>query len=228
MCGRFALRTPAAEWSQLFLPPMNPPDFGWGDPPRYNIAPTQTIICLLRESTGKPKTVGKYRWGLVPPWAADLKIGNRMINARSETLDSKPSFKKPFATRRCLIPMDGYYEWQKQPDGKQPFLIEPASGGVQMMAGLWEENRKADSKPVRTCTIITTSANRFTSDIHDRMPVFLPEEQHDQWLDPGFREVETLKEMLKPADDHLLKMHPVSRYVNSPRNDDAQCVAAAT
>ncbi|MGI9470642.1 MAG: SOS response-associated peptidase [Rubripirellula sp.] len=226
MCGRFTLRSPAADWSQLFLPSMHAEDPGWDDPPRYNIAPTQPIVCILREGTGGGRQVAKYRWGLVPPWSADLKIGNRMINARSETLDSKPSFKNSFASRRCLIPIDGYYEWQKRPDGKQPYLIEPANGRVHLVAGLWEENRKVDAaQPIRTCTIITTSANQLTGEVHDRMPVFLEEQDHDRWLDPGYRDVPALKELLHPADESLLRMTPVSQYVNSPRSDDERCVA---
>lgn len=168
----------------------------------------------------------KARWGLVPSWAKDLAIGNRMINARGETVDTKPSFHKAFATRRCLIPVDGYFEWMKTDDGKQPYLIEPVAGGVLAMAGLWEENRKVsdDGSTIRTCTIITTSANRKTSTLHDRMPVLLDREDHDRWLDPGFRDVQELKGLLVPAAEELLDMTPVSHRVNSPKYDDEACV----
>jgi putative SOS response-associated peptidase YedK len=170
------------------------------------------------------------RWGLVPPWADDLAIGNRMINARGETVDQKPSFRKAFASRRCLIPADGYFEWQKTADGKQPYLIELADGGVFAMAGLWEENRKVagDAAPLLTCTVITTEANQMTGKVHDRMPVILEPEQYDRWLDPGFRDAEALKEMLDPAAEDLLRMTPVSRHVNNPRNDDAECAQPLT
>lgn len=207
---------------------MDPEQFSVNEPPRYNIAPTQSIVCILRESTDQPRIPAKARWGLVPSWAKDLAIGNRMINARSETVDSKPSFRKAFATRRCLIPTDGYYEWKKVADGKQPFLIEPNDGGVLAMAGLWEENCRIaeDGTPIRTCTVITTEANQATSKIHNRMPVFLGQHDHEQWLDPSFGNSKTLKALLAPATDDLLRITPVSRYVNSPKNDDENCVEA--
>ena len=203
---------------------MQSDDFGWDDAPRYNIAPTQMIPCIVREVVGAPRSIAKCRWGLVPPWSRDLAIGNRMINARAETLDSKPSFKNSFAMRRCLIPMDGYYEWQKRPDGKQPYLIEATSEAVQMMAGLWEENNKVDpDQTIRTCTIITTTANQTMAAVHDRMPVFLDEQHYDRWLDPEIRDTRALKELLLPVSDGEMRMVPVSRYVNNSRNDDEKC-----
>ncbi len=197
------------------------------EPPRYNIAPTQSVACVLRPSPGQARMISKMRWGLVPSWADDLSIGNRMINARGETVDSKPSFRRAFASCRCLIPADGFYEWKKVDRGKQPFLIEPAAGGVLAMAGLWEENRKVtdDGTPVRTFTIITTSANQMMSSLHDRMPVILNENDFDRWLDPGFRDTQALKQLLVPAADDLLRMTAVSKRVNSPRHDDMECVA---
>jgi len=228
LCGRFTLRTPSAEWCQLLLPQMDCTQFSFDEPPRYNIAPTQSIVCIIRESTDRSRTPIKARWGLVPSWAKDLAIGTRMINARCETVDCKPSFRKAFASRRCLIPTDGYYEWKKLADGKQPFLIQRNDGGLLAMAGLWEENSRIaeDGTPVRTCTIITTDANQMTSAIHDRMPVFLSQRDHEQWLDPGYRETEKLKALLAPAPEELLQVTPVSRHVNSPKNDDEQCVTA--
>jgi len=226
VCGRFTLRSPAADWCQLFLPNLSPEQLPFKDPPRYNIAPTQGIVCVFREETGQERQAMKARWGLVPPWADDLAIGNRMINARGETVDSKASFKKPFASRRCLIPADGYYEWVKTDDGKQPHLIEPVGGGLFAMAGLWETNRRAtdDGTPIRSCTIITTDANQTTSHVHDRMPVILGPSDYEQWLDPGFRDTDELKKLLTPAPEDLLETRPVSRHVNNARNEDAQCV----
>lgn len=226
LCGRFTLRTPVAEWAQLFLPDMEPDQIATEEPPRYNVAPSQDVLCVLREATGQPRVLQKLRWGLVPSWADELSIGNRMINARGETVDSKPSFRNAFASHRCLIPADGFYEWKKTDDGKQPFLIEPREGRMIAMAGLWEENRKVseDGTPIRTVTIITTSANEPMSELHDRMPVLLESEHFDRWLDPGFRDTEKLKQLLAPAADDRLKMTPVSRRVNSPKHDDAQCV----
>ena len=210
----------------MFLPNMRPDAYPFDDPPRYNIAPTQPIACVMREETGADRTTAKARWGLVPAWAKDLAIGNRMINARGETVDSKPSFRSAFSARRCLIPADGYFEWKKTADGKQPYLIQRADGGLLAMAGLWEENRKIaeDGTAIRSCTIITTSSNPTTSAVHDRMPVLLSEADFDRWLDPGFRDTARLKALLVPADDDLLQMTPVSRRVNSPKHDDAGCI----
>ncbi len=227
MCGRFTLRTNFSVWSQQFLPQFDPGSLETVDfPPRFNVAPTQSIPCVLREATGEDRKVGTFRWGLVPSWAKDLAIGNRMINARGETVDSKPSFRRAFAQRRCVIPADGYFEWKKVSDGKQPYLMEVGSKGVFAMAGLWEENRKVseDGSPVRTCTIITTSANSVTKEVHDRMPVILEPGDVERWLDPGFRDTEKLKELLQPAPDSLFDLTPVSGRVNSPRIDDPECV----
>lgn len=228
MCGRFNLRTPASQWCQLLLPQIDldleqTPE----STPRYNIAPTQAIDCVMQESVGAPRIATKVRWGLIPSWAKDAAIGSRLINARSETIDSKPSFRRAFASRRCLIPADGYYEWKKVADGKQPFLIERRDGGLLAMAGLWEENLKIaeDHTPIRSCTVITTEANQTTSGIHHRMPVILRADDYDRWLDPGFHDGPELKSLLGPAKDDLLKVTPVSRHVNSPRNDDEECVA---
>lgn len=230
MCGRFTLRTPVAEWAQLFLPDLRPDEISLEDPPRYNIAPTQVVACILRKATGQPRTLEHLRWGLVPSWADDLSIGNRMINARGETVDSKPSFRRAFASRRCLIPTDGFYEWKKVDGGKQPYLIEPVAGKMLAMAGLWEENRKivVDDTPICTFTIITTSANKEMSQLHDRMPVLLDANDMERWMDPGYRNVEELKQLLVPAVDDSLQMTAVSRHVNSPRNDDIECVTPVT
>ncbi len=227
MCGRFTLRTPANVWCQMFLPDLDPGSLPV-DKPRYNIAPTQNIVCVLRPATGQRAVAAKLRWGLIPPWADDLKIGNRLINARGETVDSKPSFKKAFSHRRCLIIADGYFEWQKTSTLKQPFLIEQPGSEPMALAGLWEQNQRAakDGSIVRSCTIITTSANQTTKAIHDRMPVILDEADYDRWMDPGFRDVETLKSLLVPLASDCLQLTPVSTHVNSPRNDDPQCVAA--
>lgn len=153
-----------------------------------------------------------------------------MINARGETVDQKPSFRKAFVARRCLIPADGYFEWQKTSDGKQPYLIELVAGGVFAMAGLWEQNRKvtADGSALLSCTVITTAANQKTGQVHDRMPVILEPDQYDRWLDPGFHNTETLKGMLDSAAEDLLELTAVSRHVNSPKNDDEQCVSPLT
>lgn len=229
MCGRFTLRTSAAEWSQLFFAGMQHDLSTFARRPRYNIAPTQAVACVLGESGGQPSGLHELRWGLVPGWAKDPSIGSRMINARSETAETKPSFRNAFASRRCLVPADGFYEWKKVDDGKQPFLMEASSGGVFAMAGLWEENRRIneDGPPLRTFTILTTAANEFMQPLHDRMPVLLDPVDFQRWLDPNFRDVGELKQLCEPAPEGLLQMTKVSRHVNNPRHDDLECVVPA-
>ncbi|NND96789.1 MAG: SOS response-associated peptidase [Pirellulaceae bacterium] len=233
MCGRFTLRIASASWCQMFLPEWaedssSPSTQAVLDNtrPRYNIAPTQSIACVNRVDAGQPRQLFFARWGLLPSWADGLSIGNRMINARSETVDSKPSFKRAFASRRCLIPADGYFEWTKTAGGKQPYLIERPDHGVLAMAGLWEENKKlgSEDEPLVSCTILTTDANDTTGQIHNRMPVFLDFDTHDQWLDPGSRDVEALKSLLIPAPEDWLQATPVSKRVNSAKNDDPACI----
>ncbi|QEF96181.1 Putative SOS response-associated peptidase YedK [Stieleria maiorica] len=230
MCGRINLRTPAAAWTQTFLPLWSEDEVAakaaeYETGPRYNIAPTQNVSCIRAGEDPRRQWV-MLRWGLVPPWADDLAIGNRMINARSETAHEKPSFKKAFASRRCLIPADGYYEWMKTPDGKQPYLIERSDGGVLALAGLWERNRKisGDDRAIETFTILTTAANDTTRSIHDRMPVILDVEGQAAWLDADLDDPSSLGDLMRPAPDDLLTAFPVSKIVNSPRNDVPECV----
>jgi putative SOS response-associated peptidase YedK len=162
------------------------------------------------------------RWGLIPAWADDPKIGNRMINARSDTVAAKPAFRTAFQRRRCLVAADGYYEWKQLPDGKQPYLIGRRNGGPMAFAGLWERWTKGE-QPIESCTIITTDAGDAVSAIHDRMPVILPPEEYDRWLDPHADPQELTGLLLPyPLDD--LTARAVSRTVNSPRNDTPECV----
>jgi putative SOS response-associated peptidase YedK len=232
LCGRFTLRAPVIDLGQLFFASMDRANMDRGiefevGPARFNIAPTQNILCVHHDAEADRLRAANYRWGLIPAWAKDIAIGARMINARSETLESKPSFKHALANRRCVIPMDGYYEWTKAAGGqsKQPFLIEPADGQVKFMAGLWEENQQLDDEgAIRSCTIITTPANSTTAHVHQRMPAFIRECDCSTWLDPQHHDVSKLKMLLRPAQQDLLKLMAVSRYVNSPRNEDEKCV----
>ena len=220
MCGRFTLRTRTAALAEQF----------GGEPPaelglRYNIAPTQSvaIIRILPEVAGRHWQM--VRWGLVPSWAKDASIGNRMINARAETIADKPSFRTAFRRRRCLIPADGYFEWQKTDSGKQPFYLHLDDDRPFAMAGLWESwVNPAASQPLQTCTIITTQANQVTQPIHDRMPVILSPADHDLWLDPQFQDANRLAALLRPFEGPELRADPVETYVNSPRNDDPRCI----
>ena len=198
--------------------------------PRYNIAPTQPIACIHRPDASSDRTLMAARWGLIPSWAKDVKVGYRMINARGETVAEKRSFQKPLQKRRCLIPTDGYYEWQKTADGKQPYLISKSDDGLLAMAGLWEQNFALgeNDQPLVTCTIITTAANEVSGQIHDRMPVFLAADDHERWLDPTLSDTEQLSEMLLPADNDLLSLRSVSKTVNNARNEGPGCIEPAS
>lgn len=222
MCGRFNLRTPVADIAQRFLPGVDRRSLPeWQ--PRYNIAPTQSILCVVQPAVGEPRQLSLFRWGLVPAWADDPKIGNRMINARSETAAEKPAFRAAWKTRRCLIPADGYYEWQQTAEGKQPYEITASDGRLLPLAGLWERNEKVDpaSQPLYSCTILTTAANQFASQIHDRMPVIVREDFIDRWLDPGFRDSESLQNATAAVDEDMLRMRPVSKRLNVVSNEGA-------
>jgi putative SOS response-associated peptidase YedK len=223
MCGRFTLRTPTAQMLEIFnlveMPALAP---------RYNIAPTQLVICV-RSVVENPKSreAVQMKWGLVPFWAKDIAIGNQMINARAETVAEKPAFRAAFAKRRCLIPADGFLEWQKLSTGKkQPWLMEMAEQQPFAMAGLWEYwTPKGDStaKPVVSCSIITTSANEDMSVLHDRMPVILPIEAWATWLSPTANATQC-KALLKSLENGLLTKTCVSTMVNRPFPDNAECL----
>ena len=191
--------------------------------PRFNIAPTQQIFCVRGgESSLEPCFL---RWGLVPSWSKDLKIGSRMLNARSETASSKPSFRSAFKKRRCLIVGDGFYEWKKIGNKKQPYWIQ-VNESLFTMAGLWESwrDKEGDGTVYETCTILTTEANEAMSELHDRMPVILEPHQHAMWLDPTFQEVEPLEQLLRPYANEPISMFPVSTIVNKPINDSPDCI----
>ncbi len=223
MCGRFTLKTPASSWvEQLFagIRFLDLPE----NPPRYNIAPTQPILAIVQTENGHK--ADWFRWGLVPGWADDPAIGNKMINARSETLSEKPSFRRAFEHRRCLIVADGYFEWRKlDAKTKKPYWIHRPDDQPFLMAGLWEINRKIDTnQPLISATIITTSANQRMALVHDRMPVILERDESAFWADPSHRNVAELQKLLKPAEESYLQLRPVSSLVNNPRNDSPECI----
>ncbi len=220
MCGRFTLRTPAEQFAAMFAQ-LTIPEIK----PRYNIAPTQNILCV-RNRDGQNEVVS-LRWGLVPFWAKDLKMGARMINARGETVAEKPSFRAAFKKRRCLVLADGFYEWKKEQDGKQPYYVTLADEQPFCMAGLWESwTDKSDSQAeaVETCTVITTNANELMAPIHDRMPVIMDPEQYVFWLDPEFSDREPLERTLVPFASEEMKVVPVSRVVNKATNEFPECI----
>ncbi len=220
MCGRFTLHTSRADLQLAFEGFVFPDEID----PRYNIAPTLDILVVANDGT---REVRQARWGLIPGWAKDPKIGNRLINARSETLAQKPAFKDAFRKRRCLVIADGFYEWRKEPEGgKTPIYIQLQDGRPFAFAGLWARWHPDEGEPVTSCTIVTTEPNPLVAPIHNRMPVILPPTAYDLWLDPDTDEPEVLNGLLVPYPAQEMVIRPVTRFVNSVRNEGAECIAA--
>jgi putative SOS response-associated peptidase YedK len=164
------------------------------------------------------------QWGLIPSWAKDPKIGNKLINARAETLAEKPSFRNAFKRRRCLVIADGFYEWQKLEKRKQPYYIKMQNGKPFAFAGLWESWQASPKEAIVSCTIVTTAANSLMKPIHDRMPVILSLDECDRWLDSSVSEPQVLQSLLKPYNSEAMQAIPVSSTVNSPANERAECI----
>lgn len=219
MCGRFVSSSTSDEIAQYF--DAAPPAAEAALDASWNVAPTNDVYVVMED--GGIRKVAPHHWGLVPVWAKSPSAGNKMINARAETLADKNAYKHAFKKRRCIVPADGFYEWKKVPGQKtkQPYFIHRADGEPLAFAGLWEEwkgpDRKGDQS-LRSATIITTSANETMEPIHDRMPVILPPTAWDQWLDPDDHDLDTLGKLLVPAPPELLVMHPVSTEVGNVRN----------
>jgi putative SOS response-associated peptidase YedK len=220
MCGRYRLTRKKEILAEHFG--IEPPD-NWQ--PRYNVAPTQDVP-VIRQHPGEPRRLAStMRWGLIPFWSKDPSVGFKMINARSEGIADKPAFKEALRKRRCLIPADGFYEWQKSGGKKRPFCFTLADESPFAFAGLWERWKDSEGKLVETCSIITTTPNRLTEDVHDRMPVILHPEDYDLWLDPGFQKTEDLCALLKPYEPEAMKRYEVSPRVGSVQFDDPECAA---
>ncbi|MBX5481592.1 MAG: SOS response-associated peptidase [Myxococcaceae bacterium] len=223
MCGRFTLKTsPKALQEELGI--LVPSELA----PRFNIAPSQRIAVVTNTAanTGERK-VELFKWGLIPSWAKDPKIGNRMINARAETLVEKPSYRTALKKRRCVILADGFYEWRAEGKKKLPLHIRLKSQKPFAMAGLWEIWKDPNGELVPSCTIITTGANDFMSRIHDRMPVIIPKDRLNEWLAPDPKEVQDLLPLLQPWAGDDLEAYPVSPLVNSPSNEGPECAQPA-
>lgn len=228
MCGRFTLTASPDQLTTLFQLPEEPVVV-----PRYNIAPTQPVAIVRmnpqQAQAGEREWALTY-WGLIPSWSKDPSIGARMINARSETVTEKPSFRAAFKRRRCLVPASGFYEWQKQAKGKQPHYITTPDGAPFAIAGLWEYWEGADGSALESCTLLTTSANALMQPLHDRMPVIVAPEDYAQWLGSGRDEtpqyLDQLQHLFRPYADDGLVAYPVSTYVNNARNEGADCVEA--
>ena len=217
MCGRFSLTTDIESIQQQF-------DFTLAETivPRYNIAPSQQVLTVT--STNDRRKGQTMRWGLIPFWAKDTKIGYKLINARSETVDEKASFKHAFKRRRCLILCDGFYEWEKIRNKKQPYRFHMKDEKPFAMAGLYEEWTKGEEQ-ITSCTILTTIPNELTKKVHDRMPVILPQNAYDFWLEPNMDDTEYLKSMLIPYAASEMDSYAVSTLVNSPKNDIAEVLS---
>ena len=219
MCGRFTLRTNIDTIAQVFG--VEP---SLAVPPRYNIAPTQEVVSILRNGT---MHLDQLRWGLIPSWAKDETIGNRMINARAETLAEKPSFKRLLRSKRCLVVADGFYEWRQEAGSKTktPMYITLKDDMPFAFAGLWDLWSSPDGEQIRSCTIVTTEPNELMASIHNRMPVILLPEAREQWLDGALHDEHVLSRLLVPCPAEVMTARPVSRLVNDPRREGAELIA---
>jgi putative SOS response-associated peptidase YedK len=218
MCGRFTLRTPPKDLIEVFqlLRTLEMT-------PRYNIAPTQPVAVVRQGATCRELSL--LRWGLVPSWAKDVKIGASLINARADTIASKPAFRSAFKRRRCLIPADGFFEWKKgEGKVKQPFYIRLKKDYPFAFAGLWEHWEGPNNSAIDSCTIVTTDANDTLRPLHDRMPVILHEGDYDRWLETKTDDPTQLCELLKPYPPEELIAFPISTLVNNARNESPQCI----
>ncbi len=218
MCGRFSQSISATAIADAFR--VAPIDI----PPHYNVAPSQTVAAVVRLPDAD-RQLQLLQWGLIPSWAKDPTIGYKTINARAETAAQKPSFRSAFRHRRCLIPADGFYEWQHAADrksNKQPYFISLQERQPFAFAGLYERWENPAGDILETCTILTTTANEIVSPIHDRMPVILAPDEYELWLEPGSK-LDPLQALLDPYPAAAMQVYPVSTLVNSPKHDSAEC-----
>lgn len=223
MCGRFTLHTSANVLAQLFDLPKTPMLV-----PRYNIAPTQPVAIVRSGRQPDLREWALVKWGLVPSWAKDPAIGVRMINARAETAAEKPSFRAAYKRRRCLVPADGFYEWQKIGSRKQPHYIHLRDGGPFAIAGLWEHWHGADGSELETCTLLTTEPNDLMAPLHNRMPVIIAPEDYAEWLDNSREDrqfLSILQHLLRAYPSDQMATYPVSPYVSNARNEGEECIA---
>jgi putative SOS response-associated peptidase YedK len=223
MCGRFTQQRPSAELAALF----GAEDLAETPGERYNLAPQQMGLVVV-ERDDLRRAIVPYRWGLIPSWAKDARIGNRLINARAESVATTPAFRASFQKRRCIVPADGFYEWERMtPEIRQPNLIHRADGEPMAFAGLWSiwrDPTQREGELLRTFSIITTTANATLEPIHDRMPAILPASAWAAWLAPAPADPGELLALLRPAPDDLLERYPVSKRVNNARNEGPDLV----
>jgi len=218
VCGRYVVTTPGEVIAELFELDEKPHLV-----PRYNVAPTQEVP-IVRAAAAGGRELAMVAWGLVPFWAKERAIGNKLINARAESLAEKPSFRDSYKKRRCLIPADGFYEWQRTDGRKQPWLLRLRGGAPFAFAGLWSSWKDRESgEALESCAIVTTTPNALAARIHDRMPVIVAWERHGEWIDPA-ADVAGLASLLAPYPASEMEAYPVSTWVNSPAHDDPRCL----
>ena len=218
MCGRYRLSHRKQIIAEHFDAPF---DDDWE--PRYNIAPTQPVPVIRQHPKESRRVLSLMRWGLIPSWAKDASGSASMINARSETAALKAAYREPMKSRRCLVPADAFYEWKRNGTAKQPFCFEVNHGELFAFAGLWDGWKDPSGQWIKSCSILTTTPNVVTSQVHDRMPVILSKDCYDLWLDPGITSVHAVSELLKPFDASLMRAYPVSSRINQVQNDDGEC-----
>jgi putative SOS response-associated peptidase YedK len=223
MCGRYRLSRRKQIIEEHFDSVSGEEDWI----PRYNIAPTQPVPIIRQHPKEPVRKLSLVRWGLIPSWAKDASGAAMMINARSETAPTKPAFRDALKSRRCLVPADAFYEWQRTGKTKQPFCFEVREGELFAFAGLWDRWKDSNGTWVKSCSILTTTPNAVTAAVHDRMPVILDPSSYDLWLDPGMTNVDAACDLLKPYDASIVRSFPVSPRVNNVSNDDAECSAPA-
>jgi putative SOS response-associated peptidase YedK len=219
MCGRFTLKTSRAKIQELIGRSKPLPLFE----PRFNICPSQQVLAVRIDPESGEREGTLLKWGLIPAWAKEPSIGNKLANARADTVAEKPAFRSAFKKRRCLVIADGFYEWQAGPGGKTPYYFQMKDQSPFAFAALWERWEKGE-EPVETCTLITTEANAVVGPVHDRMPVILDPDRFAQWLDPNEDRAQALKALLVALPDDWLMAHPVSKLVNNPRNESPKCI----
>jgi putative SOS response-associated peptidase YedK len=220
VCNRYRLTHSKQYLTERFE--AEAPEEELEDKPRYNIAPTQQVLIVRKEQDEKVRELKTMRWGLIPSWAKDESIGTRTLNARSETITTTPAFRESILRKRCLIPADGFYEWQKMGSVKQPYCFEVGEGEVFALAGLWNEWTSPNGEVIESCTILTTEPNTLVSDLHNRMPVIVPPEKYGLWLDPDVTDFAKIRDILQPYEPTLMRRYPVSTKLNNARNDDAE------
>jgi len=228
VCGRYVSATPPDLLSEQFEAQLpDPPPIA---EPRWNVAPGTDVYAVATSRSSGSRRLGRFRWGLVPNWARDRSIANRLINARAESILTRPAFRRTLARRRCILPADAFYEWKRRPGGRsEPFLVRRRDGDLMALAGLWEVwweegQDRATAEPLRTCAIVTTRANGVVGAIHDRMPVVLERSEWDVWLDPAIEDVDELRGLLVPLPDDEVEMLAVGQAVNDVRNEGPELI----